>query len=305
MKELIVIKMDIEKFKAISPDLLENESMAKHTTFRVGGKADMYVSVKSVEELSSLIKLARETDTPFTIIGNGSNILVKDKGIRGLVIEIGSGMSAHELKGNMIYAEAGILLSRLASLALNNSLTGMEEISGIPGTLGGGIYMNAGAYGGELKNIIKTVTYIDEYGEEKTVTADECEFGYRKSIFTSGGKYIVSAVIELSEGDRTEISEKMADYAKRRREKQPLSLPSAGSTFKRPEGYFAGALIQESGLKGYKSGGAMISDLHAGFVVNYDNATSQDILDVIKHTQETVLNKFGVMLETEVKIIGE
>lgn len=297
--------MDIEKFKAISPDLLENESMAKHTTFHVGGKADMYVSVKSVEELSSLIKLARETDTPFTVIGNGSNILVKDKGIRGLVIEIGSGMSAYELKGNRIYAEAGILLSRLASLALNNSLTGMEEISGIPGTLGGGIYMNAGAYGGELKNIVKTVTYIDEYGEEKTVTADECEFGYRKSIFTSGGKYIVSAVIELSEGDRTEISEKMADYAKRRREKQPLSLPSAGSTFKRPEGYFAGALIQESGLKGYKSGGAMISDLHAGFVVNYDNATSQDILDVIKHTQETVLNKFGVMLETEVKIIGE
>lgn len=297
--------MDIEKFKAISPDLLENESMAKHTTFHVGGNADMYVSVKSVRELSSLIKLTRETDTPFTIIGNGSNILVKDKGIRGLVIEIGSGMSDFELKGNKIYAQAGVLISKLASLALNHSLSGMEEISGIPGTLGGGIYMNAGAYGGELKNIIKTVTYIDEYGEEKTVTADECGFGYRKSIFTNGGKYIVSAVIELSEGDRTEISEKMAEYAKRRREKQPLSLPSAGSTFKRPEGYFAGALIQESGLKGYKSGGAMISDLHAGFVVNYDNATSQDILDVIKHTQETVLDKFGVMLETEVKIIGE
>ena len=297
--------MDIEKFKAISPDLLENESMAKHTTFHVGGNADMYVSVKSVRELSSLIKLARETDTPFLVIGNGSNILVKDKGIRGLVIEIGSGMSDFELKGNKIYAQAGVLISKLASLALNHSLSGMEEISGIPGTLGGGIYMNAGAYGGELKNIIKTVTYIDEYGEEKTVTADECEFGYRKSIFTSGGKYIVSAVLELEEGDKTEISEKMADYAKRRREKQPLSLPSAGSTFKRPEGYFAGALIQESGLKGYKSGGAMISDLHAGFVVNYDNATSQDILDVIKHTQETVLDKFGVMLETEVKIIGE
>ena len=297
--------MDIEKFKAISPDLLENESMAKHTTFRVGGNADMYVSVKSVRELSSLIKLARETDTPFLVIGNGSNILVKDKGIRGLVIEIGSGMSDFELKGNKIYTQAGVLISKLASLALNHSLSGMEEISGIPGTLGGGIYMNAGAYGGELKNIIKTVTYIDEYGEEKTVTADECGFGYRKSIFTNGGKYIVSAVIELSEGDRTEISEKMADYAKRRREKQPLSLPSAGSTFKRPEGYFAGALIQDSGLKGYKSGGAMISDLHAGFVVNYDNATSQDILDVIKHTQETVLDKFGVMLETEVKIIGE
>ena len=297
--------MDIEKFKAISPDLLENESMAKHTTFRVGGNADIYVSVKSVRELSSLIKLARETDTPFLVIGNGSNILVKDKGIRGLVIEIGSGMSDFELKGNKIYAQAGVLISKLASLALNHSLSGMEEISGIPGTLGGGIYMNAGAYGGELKNIIKTVTYIDEYGEEKTVTDDECGFGYIKSIFTNGGKYIVSAVLELEEGDKTEISEKMADYAKRRREKQPLSLPSAGSTFKRPEGYFAGALIQESGLKGYKSGGAMISDLHAGFVVNYDNATSQDILDVIKHTQETVLDKFGVMLETEVKIIGE
>ena len=153
--------MDIEKFKAISPDLLENESMAKHTTFRVGGNADMYVSVKSVEELSSLIKLARETDTPFTVIGNGSNILVKDKGIRGLVIEIGSGMSAYEIKGNMIYAEAGILLSRLASLALNNSLTGMEEISGIPGTLGGGIYMNAGAYGPEMKDVVESVRYMD------------------------------------------------------------------------------------------------------------------------------------------------
>ena len=297
--------MDIEKFKAISPDLLENESMAKHTTFRVGGNADVYVSVKSVEELSSLIKLARESDTPFTVIGNGSNLLVKDKGIRGLVIEIGSGMSDIEIKGNRIYAEAGVLLSKIAAFALNNSLSGIEELSGIPGTLGGGICMNAGAYGGELKNVIKTVTYIDEYGEEKNVTADECEFGYRKSIFSSGGKYIVSAVLELSDGDKTEISAKMADYSKRRREKQPLSLPSAGSTFKRPEGYFAGALIEESGLKGYKSGGAMISDLHAGFVVNYDNATAHDILDVIKHAQNTVRDKFGVALETEVKIIGE
>ena len=297
--------MIIDKFKTISPDLLENESMALHTTFKVGGNADMFVSVKNADELSALVKLAKETCTPFMVIGNGSNLLVTDKGIRGLVIEIGSKMSGYEVNGNIIYAEAGVLLSKLAAAALNHSLSGLEEISGIPGTLGGGIYMNAGAYGGELRSVVKSVTFIDNSGVISTITADECEFGYRKGIFTSGGKYIISAELELTKGNKIDISEKMSEFSKRRREKQPLALPSAGSTFKRPEGYFAGALIQDSGLKGYKSGGAMISDLHAGFVVNFDNATAQDVLDVIQHAQDTVFEKFGVKLETEVKIIGE
>ena len=296
--------MIVEQFKAVSPELIENESMKNHTTFKIGGLADMYVSVKSKDELSELIKLAKKTNTPFMVIGNGSNLLISDKGISGLVIEIGNGMSDYKINGNLITAQAGIKLSKLASVALNASLSGMEEISGIPGTLGGGIYMNAGAYGGEIKNIIKTVTYIDDNGEIKSIDAKDCGFGYRKSIFTDGGKYIISAELELIEGNKTDISEKMTDYSKRRRDKQPLTFPSAGSTFKRPEGYFEGALIQEAGLKGYKSGGAMISDLHAGFVINCGNATAQDVLDVVEHAQKTVLDKFGVMLEPEVRIIG-
>ncbi len=296
--------MIIEQFKAIAPKLSENESMKKHTTFRIGGMADMYVSVESVSELAALIRLANDTDTPFMVIGNGSNLLVSDEGISGLVIEIGGGMSHYEINGNIITAEAGVMLSKLAAAALNASLSGMEEISGIPGTLGGGIYMNAGAYGGELKNIVRTVTYVDDTGKTHTINAQDCGFGYRESIFTEGGKYIVSAELELAEGDKTEISAKMSDYSKRRREKQPLSFPSAGSTFKRPEGYFAGALIEEAGLKGYKSGGAMISDLHAGFVINCGDATAQDVQDVINHAKKTVFDKFGVMLEPEIRITG-
>ncbi len=296
--------MITDQYRAISPQLLENEGMAKHTTFKVGGNCDMYISVESTDELAKLLKLANETKTPVTVIGNGSNLLVSDKGIAGLVIEIGSGMSGYSVCGNRITAEAGILLSKLASVAVRETLSGMEEISGIPGTLGGGIYMNAGAYGGELRNIIRTVTYVTDDGEIKTVNGDECEFGYRKSIFSGGGKYIVSAELELTKGDKDEILAKMSEYSKRRREKQPLAYPSAGSTFKRPEGYFAGALIEDAGLKGYTSGGAMISDLHAGFVINSNNATAQDVVDVIEHAQKTVFDKFGVMLETEVKMIG-
>lgn len=294
-----------EKFKAISPNLILNESMKKHTTFKIGGDADMFASVTSVNELVSLIRLAKENNVEYTVIGNGSNLLVGDRGIRGLVIEIGQGLAGYEVRGNIIYAEAGILLKKLASVAASESLSGLEEVSGVPGTLGGGIFMNAGAYGGELKDTVTKVTYVDCDGELHTIDASECEFGYRKSVFSSGGKFIVSAELELKKGDRDEIAGKMAEYTKRRREKQPISYPSAGSTFKRPEGYFAGTLIQDAGLKGYRCGGAEVSELHAGFVINCGNATAQDVIDVIEHTKETVLEKFGVELEPEVRFLGD
>lgn len=294
----------IEQFKEISPQLMINEPMKKHTTFKIGGDADMYVSVESVEELSALIRLAKEKGVCYTVIGNGSNLLVSDDGISGLVIEIGQGLAGYEVKGNVIYAEAGILLKKLASVAASESLSGLEEVSGVPGTLGGGVFMNAGAYGGELKDTVKKVTYVDCDGEIHTIDASECGFGYRKSIFSDGGKFIVSAQLELKKGDKDEILSKMADYTKRRREKQPISYPSAGSTFKRPEGYFAGTLIEQAGLKGYRCGDAMVSELHAGFVINCGNATANDIISVIEHTKKTVLDKFGVELEPEVRFIG-
>lgn len=297
--------MLIDEFRKISPDILENEPMSKHTTFKIGGAADMLVSVKGEAELTALIKLAKATDTPYVVIGNGSNLLVGDRGIRGLVIEIGKNFSQCRAEGERIYVEAGALLKKAAVVARDNSLTGLEEVSGIPGTVGGGIYMNAGAYGGELKTAVESVTYIDSDGDTKTVSGDECEFGYRTSIFTKGDKVILSAVLKLKKGDKDEIEAKMAEYTRRRKEKQPLSYPSAGSTFKRPEGHFAGGLIQEAGLKGYAVGGAMVSELHAGFVINSGNATAEDVLTLIEHIQKTVYEKFSVKLETEVKIIGE
>lgn len=297
--------MIAEMFKEIVPELKISEPMSNHTTFKIGGIADMYVSVKNSDELSGVIKLANEVKLPFTVIGNGSNILVGDKGIRGIVIEIGGGMNECTVKDNIIYAESGILLSKLASVAAQHSLSGMEEISGVPGTLGGGIYMNAGAYGGEIKDIVRNVTYVDALGTSHTVSNKECGFGYRTSVFADGGKYIVSAELELKPMEKSEIQEKMNEYKRRRAEKQPISFPSAGSTFKRPAGNFAGTLIEQAGLKGYKIGGAMVSTLHAGFVINSGGATSADVRELIKHIQNTVKEKFGIELEPEVKFLGE
>ena len=294
-----------EQLIEISPQILFDEPMKNHTTFRIGGNADMFVSVENVDELKRLVKLAKSEKIPFTVIGNGSNLLVRDNGIRGLVIEIGPGLSECVIDGTEIVAYAGIKLSKLANEAARASLTGLEEISGIPGTLGGAIYMNAGAYGGEISKVIKRVDYIDDNGESGFLEGADCDFGYRKSAFSGGGKYIVSAVLGLDYGDKDLINEKMADYTKRRQTKQPLSYPSAGSTFKRPEGHFAGQLIEEAGLKGFRVGDAMISELHAGFVINKGGATATDILTLIKDVQSIVKEKFGVMLETEVKIIGE
>ncbi|MGN1115016.1 MAG: UDP-N-acetylmuramate dehydrogenase [Candidatus Ornithomonoglobus sp.] len=294
-----------EKFRAVSPQLLINEPMSRHTTFRIGGPADMFVSAQSAEETAELIRLAKENNIPCMVMGNGSNMLVGDKGLRGLVIQIGPGMTGCEINGTAVTAGAGILMSKLAAELLKAELTGFEALSGIPGTLGGGIFMNAGAYGAEIKSVIKSVKYLDDDGRLHEISCEECRFGYRKSIFAEGGKYIVSAVLELAKGSYNDIKAAMADYNKRRSDKQPLSMPSAGSTFKRPEGHFAGKLIQDAGLMGYSIGGAQVSDKHAGFIVNKGGAAAADVLALIDYVKKTVKEKFGVTLEPEVRLIGE
>ncbi len=297
--------LDRERLSSITDNVLFDEEMSRHTTFRIGGKADAFVNVENALEIEKIIHFCTDTDTPYMIMGNGSNMLVGDGGIRGVVIHIGNGMSKYRIEGNEVYADAGILMSVLAKKILEAKLTGFEFAAGIPGTLGGGIYMNAGAYGGELKNIIESVTFIAPDGLIKTETADKLDLGYRHSIFMQGGYIILSCKLKLENGSYDDIKALMTDYNRRRAEKQPLSQPSAGSTFKRPQGYFAGKLIQDAGLMGYSIGGAMVSDKHAGFVVNKGTATAKDVLDLIKYVQNTVEEKFGVRLEPEVRLIGE
>lgn len=297
--------MDIKKISEIAENVKFSEEMKNHTTFKIGGPADAFVNAKSAEEIRAVLGFCRENGVPCLVTGNGSNMLVSDKGIRGVVLQVGSAMSDCRIEDETVYAEAGILMSALAKRILEASLTGFEFASGIPGTLGGGIYMNAGAYGGELKDIIEEVTYIDENNEIKTSKGAELDFGYRHSIFETGKYVILSCKIKLKYGNYDEIKALMADYTKRRNDKQPISMPSAGSTFKRPEGYFAGKLIQDAGLMGYTIGGAQVSEKHAGFVVNRGGATAKDVLDLIEHVQKTVEEKFGVRLEPEVRLIGE
>lgn len=283
-----------------------DEPMSKHTTFKIGGPADILVSPESVSQLKTVIRIIKQFNVPYTVIGNGSNILVGDKGIRGVVIELSGNMNRCVVEGTKIYAESGIKLGGLASAALNANLTGIEFASGIPGTFGGALYMNAGAYGGEMKDVVESVTYYDIENEEiVTIPVDECSYGYRKSIFTSGGKIILSAVLNLEQGNYDDIKQRMAELTKKRNDKQPIDKPSAGSTFKRPEGYFAGTLIQEAGLKGKRIGGAEVSEKHAGFIINNGGATAEDVKSLIEYVKGEVNQKFGVTLEPEVKFIGE
>lgn len=297
--------IDRERLAAITDNVLFDEEMSRHTTFRIGGRADAFVNAMSALEIEKVICFCKDNDVPYMIMGNGSNMLVSDKGIRGVVIHIGSGMSKCRIEGDEVYADAGILMSALARQILEESLSGFEFAAGIPGTLGGGIYMNAGAYGGELKDIIESVTFICPDGMIKTETADKLGFGYRESIFMQGRYVILSCRMKLHKGSYDEIKSKMTELNARRSEKQPLSQPSAGSTFKRPDGYFAGKLIQDAGLMGYSVGGAMVSDKHAGFVVNTGGATAHDVLALIEHIQKTVKDKFGVNLEPEIRLTGE
>ncbi len=281
-----------------------NEPMKNHTTFRVGGFADILAQPKSSKELTALIEAARSENIPVTIIGNGSNLLVTDKGIRGLVIKIAKEFSDISVDGDVITAQSGALLSRIASIAYENSLSGFEFASGIPGTIGGAVYMNAGAYGGEIKDVLESCEYL-ENGEIKIARIDELELSYRRSKFSEKGGIITGVSLRLKKSDKSEILAKMQDYKTRRVTKQPLEYASAGSTFKRPAGYFAGALIEGAGLKGLSVGDAEVSKKHAGFIINKGNATAGDIIELIELVRKKVYESSGVMLEPEVKIIGE
>lgn len=281
------------------------EPMKSHTTFRVGGPADYFVMPKTKGELKGIIDCCKEQEIPYYIIGNGSNLLVSDKGYAGVVIQIFKSMNDIVCDGNIIRAQAGALLSAVANQALEEGLTGFEFAAGIPGTLGGACVMNAGAYGGEMKDVLKEVTVLTEDGEFVTLKEYELELGYRTSVIAKKKYIVLDAEIELARGDKAEIKERMDDLKERRITKQPLEYPSAGSTFKRPEGYFAGKLIEDTGLRGFQVGGAQVSEKHCGFVINKDNAAAADIVELMKQVSEKVEKKFGVTLEAEVKRLGE
>lgn len=284
--------------------LLRDEPMSRHTTFRIGGPADMMFFPAMEQQIALAIRLALDYHIPYTVIGNGSNLIVRDGGVIGLVIALGERFSHISIENNVLTAEAGATLSKVATEAQRAGLSGLEFVSGIPGTLGGGCAMNAGAYGGQLSDaLIDARVLID--GEIRTLTRDEMQMGYRTTLPLREGGIVLSARFRLQSGDPNAISERMRELNARRREKQPLNFPSAGSVFKRPEGYFAGALIEQAGLKGAQIGGAQVSEKHAGFIVNIGNATAGDVLTLIERVQKTVFEHSGVHLETEVRVIGE
>ncbi len=284
--------------------VLVREPMSRHTTFRTGGPADLLVQPKA-EQIAPILEVCRNEEIPWTVIGNGSNLLVGDGGIRGVVLEIGKQMSDIVIEGTVITAGAGAMLSSIASRAAAAELTGMEFASGIPGSLGGAVVMNAGAYGGEMKDILQKVTVLTPDGTVQTLSVEELELSYRHSIIPEKGYLVISAILKLQQGNADEIQSIMDDLKEKRVSKQPLEYPSAGSTFKRPEGYFAGKLIQDAGLRGFRVGGAQVSEKHCGFIINRDQATSTDICQLMQQVSEIVYEKFGVRLEPEVKKIGE
>lgn len=281
------------------------EAMSQHTTFKIGGPADYFLMPDKGEDVGRVIKICKEKEIPYFILGNGSNLLVGDGGYRGAVIQIYRNMSSVTVEGNEITAQAGALLSAVAAAAKNASLTGFEFAGGIPGTIGGAVVMNAGAYGGEMKDVLTEVTVMNAEGDIFTLPTEELELGYRTSIIKTAGYIVLEAKIRLKEGDPEVIRETMKDLTIRRTTKQPLEYPSAGSTFKRPEGYFAGKLIMDSGLRGFTHGGAQVSEKHCGFVINTGGATARDVCELMEHVQKTVYEKFNVKLEPEVKFLGD
>lgn len=286
-------------------DILLEEPMCRHTTFRVGGAAQCFVRIGSMEQLKKIVPYLQQVEVPFFILGNGSNLLVGDKGYSGIILQIGDKMNEIAVEDNRIRVQAGALLSQTARAAQEHGLTGLEFASGIPGTIGGGVVMNAGAYGGEMKQVVERVTVMDRQGEVLELLADDMEFGYRTSVIKNRPFVVLEVCLKLGEGDREEISAKMEELTLRRREKQPLELASAGSTFKRPEGYFAGKLIMDAGLRGYSIGGARVSEKHCGFVVNTGKATAADVAEVIQEVRDRVKDRFGVTLEPEVIFLGD
>lgn len=295
-----------ELLKIMSEEQVKTEEpMKNHTTFRVGGPAEFFVMPRSAEEVKKVIDLCRRESFPYYIIGNGSNLLVSDQGYRGVVLQIYKEMSYIEIEENVIVAQAGALLSAIANKALENGLTGFEFAAGIPGTLGGACVMNAGAYGGEMKDVLEEVTVLTEEGEVLIIPKENLELGYRTSIIARKGYIVLEARIQLREGEKEAIKSLMEELKDKRVSKQPLEYPSAGSTFKRPEGYFAGKLIQDAGLRGFSVGGAQVSEKHCGFVINRENATAADVAELMRQVSARVEEEFGVKLEPEVKRLGE
>ena len=284
--------------------LLFHEPMSRHTTFRVGGEAECMAVVESKEELSQLVSYLGRIEQDYFVLGNGSNLLVGDKGYRGIIVKLGPRLSAVGVEKNHIAAGAGVLLSKVAYAARDAGLSGLEFAAGIPGSIGGAIVMNAGAYGGEMKQVVQMVRVMDKEGEILTLDNDTMEFGYRTSIIRDRPFIVLGVVLKLTPGNKEEISAKMEELMKQRKSKQPLEYPSAGSTFKRPEGYYAGKLIMDAGLRGFQIGGARVSDKHCGFIINTGGATARDIRDVIVRVQEQVKDRFHVELETEVVLLG-
>ena len=282
----------------------ENEPMRLHTTFKVGGNARYYLVPESFDDVKKALDFAKEKKLPHYIIGKGSNLLFSDDPYEGVVIEIGSGLNDITITGTMIEADAGVSLATLSKKAADESLAGLEFASGIPGTVGGAVVMNAGAYDGEIKNVLKEVKILSNNNEIITKKTEELDLSYRHSIFQNNSDIVLSATFELQQGNKEEIISKIKELNAKRKEKQPLEFPSAGSTFKRPEGYFAGKLIQDSGLRGFSVGGAQVSEKHCGFVVNTGDATAADIYELITKVRQIVLEKQGVELEPEVRLVG-
>lgn len=282
-----------------------NEPMKNHTTIKVGGNCDCLVLPESVEEIKNIISYAKENNIEYYIIGNGSNLLVVDEGVQALIIKITNKFSKIEVNGEEIIASSGASMPIVAINARKNSLSGFEFACGIPGTIGGGVRMNAGAYGGEIADVFVEATYLDTDGNIKIIKKEDMDFGYRHTFFSYKPELVIlSAKFKFEKGDQDKIAEKMEENALARRTKQPLEYPNFGSVFKRPEGYFVGKLVSDSGLRGYQIGGAQVSEKHTGFIVNKGNATCKDVVDLIRHIQKTVYEKFGVHLKTEVVFIG-
>ena len=288
-----------------SDRVLLEEPMKRHTTFRIGGPAEVFVMPGNLEEVQRILEICRTEDLPYFILGNGSNLLVSDRGYRGVVIQLDRNFGEVKVEGTEIHASAGALLSTIAVAARRASLTGFEFAGGIPGTLGGAVVMNAGAYGGEMKDVLRKVMVMDQSGKVFEIPAEELQMGYRTSIIKTAGYIVLGAVLSLKEGNLEEIKMLTRKLSEQRTSKQPLEYPSAGSTFKRPEGYFAGKLIMDSGLRGYQVGGAQVSEKHCGFVINTGNATAKDVTTLMSDVQRIVMEKFGVKLEPEVKFLGE
>lgn len=300
---------DYLKIIAGEANVKANEPMGLHTTFRAGGMAKYFVEPDGIGALSELIRYLNKEKEQYYILGNGSNVLVKDSGYDGVIIKIGHSFCDIKIKEQengkyTVRAGAGAMLSKVSKLAAENKLTGMETLSGIPGTIGGAVAMNAGAYGGEIKDIIKSALIMDSEGKSFELSREELDLSYRHSVIQEKEYIVIEAEFELTKGNSEEIYSKMEEYANARKEKQPLNYPSAGSTFKRPEGHFAGKLIMEAGLRGYRVGSAMVSEKHCGFVINEGNATATDVLKVIEDVKAAVKEKFNVELEPEVKILG-